>query len=202
MSSERINEILAGLPGVALPGPDDYTEHFTNEHGEEIVFIQRKGELTATVYHSDVDWDPYEVRKGRCPDMILDAPEREWIAACWQASAPSRPDGSPDLGPDLSLQRVLEIMNGDDEQAAKTLALEAMAAGEVDTLAMIGIPGSERSTCRHCGRRILKGIPPNPSAWTHAEGVVRGCRQSSKERTGTVDEKLMVSWKATPVPEK
>lgn len=108
----RIIEFLPGqdaghvagpLPNELIPRPDDYVGYFTNEHGEEIIFVQRPGEAFATVIHSDVDWKPVKFTDidslagngplgshvltiGGRDGIILDEPEAAWLRACWLAS--------------------------------------------------------------------------------------------------------------------
>ncbi|MEU6974644.1 hypothetical protein [Streptomyces sp. NPDC046371] len=100
-----IERHLAGLCGGDITS-EDYTGYFLNEHGEELVFAQRRGERTARLWHSDMDWQLYRVgdhsiRVGGTgaglPDgvldglitvegLIIDRAEASWLASCLAAS--------------------------------------------------------------------------------------------------------------------
>jgi hypothetical protein len=114
----RIIDIVPGRDAGHVAGPfpsdfpiadGDYVGYFCNAYGEELVFVQRKGEATATLLHSDCDWQPIMIdgplgRGG--PELptatggsyqlltvgkgdqavILDEAEAAWLTACWQAT--------------------------------------------------------------------------------------------------------------------
>jgi hypothetical protein len=85
------------FPADLVPTASDYVGYFANAYDEEIIFVQRRGEPTATVIRSDLAWKPIVVsmREGRMRadgigDLILDDAEAAWIHACWLASRPHR----------------------------------------------------------------------------------------------------------------
>ncbi|MEU6297280.1 hypothetical protein [Streptomyces erythrochromogenes] len=92
-----IERLLARLCGGAIAA-QDYVGYFLNEHGEELVFAQRRGEKTARLWHSDADWqmfrvDDHSVRVGSVMDgvitvgdLIVDRNEAPWLASCLAAS--------------------------------------------------------------------------------------------------------------------
>lgn len=98
-----IEQILARMCGAEIR-EEDYVGYFLNQFGEELVFAQRRGEKTGTLWHSDVDWEPHRVGdhsiKVGVPmdgmitvgDLIIDRPEATWLSACLAASRHLRPD--------------------------------------------------------------------------------------------------------------
>jgi hypothetical protein len=114
----RIIDIVPGRDAGHVAGPfpsdfpiadGDYVGYFCNAYGEELVFVQRKGEATATLLHSDCDWQPIMIdgppgRGGpQLPTgsggsyqlltvgkgdqaVILNEAEASWLTACWQAT--------------------------------------------------------------------------------------------------------------------
>ncbi|MCP2099771.1 protein of unknown function (DUF4365) [Actinosynnema pretiosum] len=104
LSRYRGNRIIQAQLGEMASvefGLPDIVQHYTNAHGEEMIFWQRWGEGFATLLHSDLDWHPEHIGpehfypNGR-PDLlpgvplvaetILDAGEAQWLAACFEAS--------------------------------------------------------------------------------------------------------------------
>lgn len=208
----RIIDIIVGrdvghhagpYPEALLPGPADYVGYFINEFHEELVFVQKPGEPTGLLVHSDCGWDPQPVRKGRCVDLILDGQERDWLACCWKASAGLR-GGDAGLGPDLSIDRLLSVLSGEDRGEADKLVRAAMQAGEAPVIfRALGVDVDE-ATCKHCEQRIAKGVSPSKSReWVHVDGLVRGCLAASRARNGNIDDDrdaaLKISWKAIPL---
>ncbi|MEV8324089.1 hypothetical protein [Kitasatospora sp. NPDC056731] len=92
-----IEQLLARLCGDLITAKD-YVGYFLNEHGEELVFAQRRGEKTARLWHSDADWQLFRVgdhsiRVGEVMDgvitvsgLIIDQPEATWLSSCLAAS--------------------------------------------------------------------------------------------------------------------
>ncbi|ASU81690.1 hypothetical protein CDO52_01770 [Nocardiopsis gilva YIM 90087] len=78
---------------------DSYVGFFINDCGEYLVFVQPRGEDTATLLHSDMDWKPCEVadlalkqlrsRSGPMTvgDILIDAAEASWLTGCLEATA-------------------------------------------------------------------------------------------------------------------
>ena len=85
----EVGHVAGGFPADLAPNAQDYLGYFTNQHGEEIVFIQTPGEEMARLIHSDYDWEPVAVREVEgMPvfELILDEAERSWLYGCWAAS--------------------------------------------------------------------------------------------------------------------
>ncbi|MCA1223022.1 hypothetical protein [Streptomyces sp. 8L] len=92
-----IEQVLARLCG-GLITKKDYVGYFLNEHGEELVFAQRRGEKTARLWHSDTDWKMYRVgdhsiRVGGVMEgvvtvegLIIDRSEATWLSSCLASS--------------------------------------------------------------------------------------------------------------------
>ncbi|MFI6525138.1 hypothetical protein [Streptomyces uncialis] len=92
-----IESLLASLCGGAITGKD-YIGYFLNEHGEELVFAQRKGEKTARLWHSDADWKMFRIGDHSIRvdgpmdgmitvgDLIIDRSEASWLSSCLAAS--------------------------------------------------------------------------------------------------------------------
>ena len=59
--------------------PGRYLGYFVNEFGEQLVFVHDDGDAHATLFHGDVDWEPYRVTDagGRpdAGDLILNDDE-------------------------------------------------------------------------------------------------------------------------------
>lgn len=69
-----------------------YYGYFQNEYGEQWLFEYDHETGTGTLRGSDAGWEQnYEVVDGHAPGLILNASERKWLAACWDAAAPQRP---------------------------------------------------------------------------------------------------------------
>ncbi|MDI5962041.1 hypothetical protein [Streptantibioticus silvisoli] len=109
-----IERLLARLCGGEIT-EKDYVGYFVNEFGEELVFAQRKGETTARLWHSDMDWRMFRVgdhsiRVGSVKDgtivgglmdgmitvdgMIIAQVEATWLSSCLAASRHLRPGRS------------------------------------------------------------------------------------------------------------
>ncbi|MFF3759482.1 hypothetical protein [Streptomyces sp. NPDC002185] len=92
-----IEQLLSRLCGGVITS-GDYVGYFLNEHGEELVFAQRRGEKTARFWHSDADWQMFRVgdhsvRVGSVMDgvitvgdLIIDRNEATWLSSCLAAS--------------------------------------------------------------------------------------------------------------------
>ncbi|MEV5443758.1 hypothetical protein AB0N23_14640 [Streptomyces sp. NPDC052644] len=97
-----IEPLLASLCGGSITS-EDYVGYFMNEHGEELVFAQRRGEKAARLWHSDMDWqlyrvDDHSIRVGELMEgmitvagLIIDRPEATWLSSCLSASRHLRP---------------------------------------------------------------------------------------------------------------
>ncbi|MFD3521346.1 hypothetical protein [Streptomyces sp. NPDC058653] len=92
-----IEQLLASLCGGVITDKD-YVGYFLNEHGEELVFAQRRGEKTGRLWHSDADWQLFRVgvhsiRVGSVMDgvvtvgdLIINRAEATWLSSCLAAS--------------------------------------------------------------------------------------------------------------------
>ncbi|WP_371598558.1 hypothetical protein [Streptomyces sp. NBC_00564] len=92
-----IEPLLARLCGGEITDKD-YVGYFMNEHGEELVFAQRRGENTARLWHSDADWEMYRVGDHSIRldgpmdgmitvvDLIINREEATWLSSCLAAS--------------------------------------------------------------------------------------------------------------------
>ncbi len=80
-----------GTPPFAPADNDDhYYGFFTNQHGEQWVFIYDLDAASGVVYGGDTGWaNAYPVTKGNAKELILDAAERLWLQACWKAATNS-----------------------------------------------------------------------------------------------------------------
>ena len=76
--------------------PGRYLGYFENKFGEQLVFMHDDGELDATVFHGDVDWEPRRVRDASglpdVGDLVLGEEEQAFVTACWLATAWRRQD--------------------------------------------------------------------------------------------------------------
>lgn len=98
----EIESILARLCGGAITA-EDYVGYFQNEHGEELVFAQRRGEKTARLWHSDADWEMFRIGDHSIrldgewdgmitvEDLIINRQEATWLSSCLAASRHLRP---------------------------------------------------------------------------------------------------------------
>lgn len=101
--TQGIAQTLSQLCGTEI-SEKDYLGYFLNEYGEELIFVQRRGEKTGTLWHSDMDWEAYHVsdysiKIGReldgvitVGDLIINRPEATWLSACLAASRHLRRD--------------------------------------------------------------------------------------------------------------
>ncbi|MER7478688.1 hypothetical protein ABTX60_13680 [Streptomyces sp. NPDC126510] len=100
-------------------GDRDYVSYFVNDTGEPMIFVQKWGQQSATLLHSDLDWEPKPVLRPTetmadaatpeqkqtllkvgidggllstplCGDVILGGGEAKWPDACYEASEPLR----------------------------------------------------------------------------------------------------------------
>ncbi|MQS39025.1 hypothetical protein [Streptomyces katsurahamanus] len=93
-----IEPLLARFFGGAITGKD-YVGYFLNEHGEENVFAQRRGEKTARLWRSDVDWEMFRVGDHSIRvdgvitvgDLIVNRAEATWLPSCLATSRHLRP---------------------------------------------------------------------------------------------------------------
>jgi Domain of unknown function (DUF4365) len=63
--NRTIEARLAEMADIELD-PQDWIQHFVNEHGEDAIFWQRPGEAFARLLHADLDWESREIT----PEML------------------------------------------------------------------------------------------------------------------------------------
>jgi hypothetical protein len=98
--NQAIRTQLGEMAGAEF-GSSDIVMHFINEYGEDLIFWQRRGEGYATLFHSDLGWEPQYVgpellhpdvplglglRTPMIGTVILNMPEAMWLAACFSAT--------------------------------------------------------------------------------------------------------------------
>jgi hypothetical protein len=67
--------------------PEDYVSYWMNGEGEQLVFVRRRGESHATLYHGDLGWGPVHLVSGSArPGVALDPLEQLWLSICWAAA--------------------------------------------------------------------------------------------------------------------
>ena len=76
-----------------------YHGYFSNEHGEQAIYVYARATGEATVRMGDAGWDNvYRVVDGCIEGCKVTEAEATWIRACWLATGalqeqlPSRPD--------------------------------------------------------------------------------------------------------------
>lgn len=101
------------------PSADRYVGFYENQYGEQLVFVQMRGEQP-TLYHGDFGWEPVPAKWPGVLDspesslkpwvsgeLILNQGEVLWLAACLDASRHMR-DGADRKGPEGPLDRLLQ----------------------------------------------------------------------------------------------
>jgi hypothetical protein len=74
-------------PRVGDAPPGFYRGYFENAHGEQAIFVYEHATGEGVVYLGDAGWEePRRVVDGAVPGLILNGPERDWLAACWAAA--------------------------------------------------------------------------------------------------------------------
>jgi len=101
----------------------DFVAYSPNVHGEQMVFVQRRGEPEATLFHGDYAWQPVTVRGGMPVGLVANAEELLFIASCWMQSRLFRSD--VEVQPDLPLLEALRAIGATIQQ----LVLFQSAAG-------------------------------------------------------------------------
>ena len=91
----RVSNRHAAAPAIE-ERPGRYLGYFENRFAEQLVFMHEDGELDATVFHGDVDWEARRVTDaGGLPDvgdLVLNEEEHAFLTACWIATAWRRED--------------------------------------------------------------------------------------------------------------
>ena len=87
------NRHSAAAPTLPVGG---YRSYFENQHGEQLLFHQARGEPHASLWHGDVEFKRLVVERGQVDEIVLDLGEKLWLIACWQESAFIRFDGAYD----------------------------------------------------------------------------------------------------------
>ena len=74
-------------PTVDADTPDKYHGYFSNEYGEQAVYVYDHATGEATVRMGDVGWDKvHRVVDGRLEGATVNQAETAWIRACWLAT--------------------------------------------------------------------------------------------------------------------
>lgn len=74
-------------PRVSNADSGNYFGYFENEHGEQWVFTYDRKSETGELCGGDVGWEnAHQVRNGKVVELILNAEERKWLQACWEAA--------------------------------------------------------------------------------------------------------------------
>ncbi|MGI5339157.1 hypothetical protein ACQEVS_18080 [Streptomyces sp. CA-181903] len=117
-AGNELRRVLTELSGFPIDAAD-YVSYFANDCGEHLVFLQRRGEESAVLLHSDLGWEPRPVNgptttmaeaapeemrqmlKGvnvdtgllnvpMCGSTVLNRDEARWLDACYSASSALR----------------------------------------------------------------------------------------------------------------
>ncbi len=182
--------VAGAYPADQLPGPDDYVAYWSNEHGEELVFIAKPGQPTAILMHSDLDWGPVPVVGGLVHQFNLSREELAFLSICWTTSQYLRHGPADEAVYDTETP---------EERVARHVAMGTAIENEPTTyLSLDAITGY--GTCARCGHRI--GQSPAGTWWhMRADGRLgtRGCRAASPDRLGgRWDDTLPRTWSAEP----
>ncbi len=66
---------------------DAYYGYFTNEYGEQAIYVYDRASGEATVRMGDAGWDEvHRVVNGRLEGVTVNQAEAAWIRACWLAT--------------------------------------------------------------------------------------------------------------------
>lgn len=74
----------------------DFVAYSPNCFGEQMVYVQRRGEPEAVLYHGDYAWQPVRVVHGMPVGFNAQSAEYLFIAACWLQSEGFRRDARPE----------------------------------------------------------------------------------------------------------
>src|SRR5277367_4034860 len=80
-------------PTVDGDTPSHYYGYFKNEYGEQWIFDYDIVTDNAVIFGGDVGWDErfkVDLDKGLVPNLILNFPEKIWVASCIEAIKPIR----------------------------------------------------------------------------------------------------------------
>ena len=72
--------------------PHLYRGYYENQHGEQILYVHDRRTGEAVLYHGDLGWAARPVIEGVAQDLILNADEAAWVAACWNAAVFTQPE--------------------------------------------------------------------------------------------------------------
>jgi hypothetical protein len=110
----NLRQLLSQMSGHNIDD-EDYVSYFVNDSGEPLIFVQKRGEGSATLLHADLHWVPKpingpstvmgdvataEMRETGAKvnpdggllntpivgDTMLDSREAQWLDACYAAS--------------------------------------------------------------------------------------------------------------------
>ena len=67
----------------------DYVSYWMNPSREPLVFVRRRGEDYATLYHRDAEWAPVTLTPTMSSREInVSQLEQLWLSLCWTSSNP------------------------------------------------------------------------------------------------------------------
>jgi hypothetical protein len=67
----------------------DYVSYWMNTKREQLVFVRRRGEDYATLYHRDAEWAPVTLTPTMSSrEVDISQLEHLWLSLCWRASNP------------------------------------------------------------------------------------------------------------------
>lgn len=74
----------------------DFVAYSPNCFAEQMVFVQRRGEAEAVLYHGDYAWQPVRVVGGMPVGLNAHSAEYLFVVACWLQSEDFRRDAKPE----------------------------------------------------------------------------------------------------------
>lgn len=165
-----------GFPPEYVPSPDDYVSMFTNDYGEQTVFIAYPSQPRAVVLHSDDAWLPHAVDGGLVETLVLSREELAFLGVCWRASVYLR-----HWAPDGSWQKQAESVAAEPRIQVTMRYLE------------------EFSTCAHCTQPVVRVMG---FGWTHlgtGETILsRRCKTAAAHLPTPTGRLIRSSWVAAP----
>jgi hypothetical protein len=86
----RIRQFDPG-PGPDIDhGPQTYIGYYQPDIGVQLVFAQRAGVVSGTLWHSDIGFEEWRTVTGddvpKPGDLLLALDEYLWLLVCWKAS--------------------------------------------------------------------------------------------------------------------
>ena len=83
-------------PAVDADVPGRYHGYFSNEHGEQAIYVYDHATGEATIRMGDAGWNNvHRVVDGRVEGVTVDRAEAAWIRACWLATGALKTSSTP-----------------------------------------------------------------------------------------------------------